>query len=574
MKKWLFIFLPAALVFTVIVQKRYFDNHYTIATVQSDIPGISCGPANYNVILPDENGKYITLLPGWGNHSYTITTNSDSAQVYFDQGLTMYYSYHPREAMASFKEAARFDSSCTMAYWGQALAKGPPYNFGHQYVMDKNIFGIISLMNKYVTMASAREKDLVAAMNRRYDKSDIDDKDRKAHNIAYAAALKQLISRYSNDNDIKSLYTDAMMLIHPWDFWYNNGEPKPWTMELIQYTRNILSEDPHHPAALHYFIHLTEASHQPGVALQNADSLKKLFPSVAHMVHMASHEYERSGYYMEGVDVNQKADSNVVQYSNLTKGLIQSVHVPHYDAVSAYCALSGGMYTIAMEKAMECRSHVNPDARNTYQQYLYMFPYFPMVRSGKWQNILSDSTYIANDWTYAKIIRDFARGMAYARSKNIPDAVKCLEQLKHEKNDTILRIPFTPYMSSPFECASIAEHILAATIFSEQKNYPAAIKAFELAIKAEDGLLYTEPKIWMLPARQYLGALLLQIQQPAKAEKIYRDDIRRNPGNGWSLLGLYQSLQQQQKTTELFSAKQGYTQSFAHADAVPAASVY
>src|SRR5438105_4186723 len=89
---------------------------------------LSCSPEIDDFSPKDANGKYIPLLTGWGNHSYAITTNNDSAQIYFNQGLNFYYGYHFREALTSFKESARFDSTCTMAYWGQALASGPYYN--------------------------------------------------------------------------------------------------------------------------------------------------------------------------------------------------------------------------------------------------------------------------------------------------------------------------------------------------------------------------------------------------------------------------------------------------------------
>src|SRR5690348_15049033 len=89
---------------------------------------VGCSPGANDFSPHEVNGKYIPLLSGWGHHSYTITTKSDSAQIYFNQGLSFYYSFHFREALASFKESARFDSTCVMAYWGQALASGPYYN--------------------------------------------------------------------------------------------------------------------------------------------------------------------------------------------------------------------------------------------------------------------------------------------------------------------------------------------------------------------------------------------------------------------------------------------------------------
>src|SRR6202012_2757704 len=98
--------------------------------------GVSCGPANAAAeIRPDATGRYAPVFPGWGHYHYKITTTNDSAQFYFDQGLSLYYGYHLTEAAASFKEATRNDSNCVMAYWGEALAMGPYYNNSYYYNM-------------------------------------------------------------------------------------------------------------------------------------------------------------------------------------------------------------------------------------------------------------------------------------------------------------------------------------------------------------------------------------------------------------------------------------------------------
>jgi len=535
---------------------------------------ISCAPGATENIYADKNGKFISVLPGWGKHSYTITTKNDSTQFYFNQGLSMYYSYHSTEAIASFKEAAKFDSTCAMAYWGQALAMGPDYNFGYRYKMGSGVAAVIEQMNRNVEQASAKERALINAMNRRYNLTDPEDKKRKQLNEDYAEALKPLVAKYPDDLGVKAFYTDAVMLVHPWTFWNNNGTPKPWTPELVQYCNDILKQDPHHPAGLHYYIHIVEASRKPEVALASADSLIKLFPGMAHMVHMSSHMYERIGYYAKGVAANEEADRSLGRYASLAKGLNLALHASHYFAVDAYCALSGAMYQKALPKAMTLRSLINPTYESTYSQYLYMFPQLAMIRMGKWQDILHDTSTINSKWTYAGILNDFAKGMACAKTGVYTQAEKHLEQLREKQKDTILRIRFAPHRSSPYECSVVAEHILLANTAFNQKKYNEAFTAIQKAILAEDSLTYAEPNIWMLPARQYLGAFLLMLKKPKEAEKVYREDLVWNPGNGWSLLGLYQALKAQQNTGELKKLKQLYMNSFSGADEVPSGSVY
>ena len=220
---------------------------------------ISCGAYSQEYIDTTAQGKFIGPLPGWGHYSYPISTNSDSARYYFNQGLTMYYSYHMRESVASFKEAARFDPNCAMAYWGQALAMGPNYNAAYIYKMPRGVPAVLELMNQNISHASAKERQLIQVMDSRYS-PDTADRQRASLNTAYARGMRELISQYPDDQDITALYIDATMLMHAWDFWNTDGSAKEWTTELVDLCAGLLKKRPDHPAALHYYIHLTEAS--------------------------------------------------------------------------------------------------------------------------------------------------------------------------------------------------------------------------------------------------------------------------------------------------------------------------
>lgn len=526
---------------------------------------ITCGPVPGEQVNADETGKFIAALPGWGDYAYAISTDNDSAQFYFNQGLNMYYSYHMKEATASFKEAARIDSACAMAYWGQALAMGPYYNSAHNYTLPNAVPGVVEKMNKANGRTTAKEKQLIAVMNQRYKGGIQHEK--------YALALKNLISEHPDDADIKTLYIDAVMLMHPWDFWHNNGTAKDWTPEVADLCENVLRSNPRHPGALHYYIHLTEASRHPEVALANAQALKEQLPGVAHMVHMASHEYERNGLYADGVDANDKATDNLVSYDSLASHLYLNTHSSHYYAVQTYCAMSGGMYDTGMRNAMRCRSVVSPSYGSTYAQYLYMMPVLTLVRLGKWEEILQDQNIPDSQWPYASLLHDFARGLAFVHAGKPDSAAYHLSQLRNKTKDPVLNIRRVPF-NSPAPCAGIAEGILNAAVLFAEKKYDAAVSSLNKAIQLEDSLIYTEPKDWPIPARQFLGAYLLKMDQPAMAEKVYREDLVWNPGNGWSLLGLCQSLEAQGKKEDVKEYKARYLRSFSHADAVPPASAY
>lgn len=544
-----------------------------LSTLTSD-ESIGCGPGLKEIDAVEE-GKFMTVLPGWGHHQYVISTKNDSAQFYFNQGLNMYYSYHWREANASFKEAARFDPDCAMAYWGQLLAKGPGYNFAHTYVMPKDIPAMMQKLNNLNAVMSAKEKDLIEAMNARYS-SDTTDMNRKSLNAAYSKKMLELVSRYPNDADITALYVDAVMLEHPWSFWNNDGTPKEWTPELVDLCEKIFKIDERHPGALHYYIHITEASRNPTRALFSADVLKDLLPGVAHMVHMSSHVYERNGSFAKGVEVNEKADQDLVHYDSLVsnfKSISLAQHVPHYFAVQTYCALSGAIYSKGMPLAMRLRKSVSPTYENTYQQYLYMMPAMALVRMGKWKEIIDDTHEPDHNWHYASVLHHFAKGMAYVNTGNTQAAKKHLQQLRAESEDSILTKVNIPF-NAPSQGAYIAENILEASILFSERKYTAAIDCLNKAIRMEDSLIYIEPKDWLIPGRQYLGAYLLKLNRPGEAEKVYLQDLEWNPGNGWSLLGLSQSLKAQGRSKEALKYQPEYMRSFSAADEIPPASVY
>src|SRR6187455_743013 len=95
-----------------------------------------CSP-DWSQLDSDSLANGISILPGWGNYQWNISSNNDSARLYFQQGISMYYSFHIIEAMASFKKAERFDNNNAMIFWAQALSYGPNINdFAYSYTPE------------------------------------------------------------------------------------------------------------------------------------------------------------------------------------------------------------------------------------------------------------------------------------------------------------------------------------------------------------------------------------------------------------------------------------------------------
>src|ERR1700761_2364459 len=213
-----------------------------------------------------------------------------------------------------------------------------------------------------------------------------------------------------------------------------------------------------------------------------------------------------------------------------------------------------------------------PFKNSVYAQSVYMIPEIAYARLGKWQQILNEPHPNAQ-WKFSVILDDFAKGLAYVHNKKISEAQKCLDELKSNLSDGLLAIRVRPF-NKPQQVGQIAADILSGEILYAEGKPDEAIAALKNAVSNEDQLIYREPQEWFIPARQYLGYYLLKENKPTEAAKVYTDDLIANPGNGWSLVGMYNSLTAQNKLSEAASYKLKYNKAFAEADIKPANSVY
>jgi len=574
MKRKIFSIVGPLLVAFVVLYIRQTSTSTALSPAIGVEPDITMCAAAEGTVAARADGKFIPALPGVGQLRYDVSTSSDSAQYYFNQGLSFYYGYHFTEALASFKEASRFDPACAMAYWGQALSMGPFYNT-YVYKMKREVPEAIALMQKNGVAARPKEKELIEAMTRRYS-NDFTNADRARLNRSYAEALAALTKKYPQDDNIQALYVDAVMLEHKWDFWDHDGNPRPWTPELLTVCEAVLKRT-QHPAILHYYIHLTEASRRADRALFAADILKDQLSGIPHMVHMSTHMYQRNGLYEKGVTVNEQANAVANDVDTrapvLNLGKDKSIH---YFAVQSYCAMSAGMYSKGEPLYQRARQRLvdmqTPFEKETYTQLVYMIPVIARVRLGQWEDVLQ-APAPDERWSYAVVLDNFAKGLAHIRRKDLTQAHKCLDRMTAAMKDSILAVRIMPF-NSPLQSCEVASGILKGELSYAEGNMAAAREAFRQAIDAEDHLVYREPPDWMIPARQYLGHRLLGMNDPAEAEKVYRQDLALNPANGWSLLGMHQALTAQKKPREAALYKEKYIQAFKSSDIKPEASVF
>jgi tetratricopeptide (TPR) repeat protein len=496
-----------------------------------------CGPA----FSSRDSASNMPELKGWGHYSWKVSSASDSAQLYFNQGLSMYYAFHSIEAIASFTKATEIDPDCAMAWYGKALAMGPTINYENGYRPPSDAYEAAVKSKALSKNCSPLEKDLINAIQQRYSADTAVSV--KQLRINYANAMQLAYKKHQDNVDAVTLYADALLLLHPWNLYDHNFTPRPWTPQIRSLLEQAMQLSPSHPGANHYYIHTMEASAEPQVALHSANLLDTLMPEVAHITHMPSHIYIRTGHYQRGIKVNDAAVAGFKQYLKQYAPVMNGffLYEVHNIQLKGNCAQMAGNYTIAAEAATTLQKMIPPaflglkTADGNYIQYVYALPILNNVRFGKWDEVLK--TPVADTLAYASALQHFSRGLAYSRQHNFTKAREELTILNERLLDKSLKL--TMDNGNPaYKCVQVASLILQGVLAEEQRHYTVAVQLLQKAVTAEDLLIYNEPRDWPLPARQYLGNTLIRAGKSKEAIAVLNKDLMINPNNGWALTGM------------------------------------
>jgi tetratricopeptide (TPR) repeat protein len=512
------------------------------------------------------------LFEGMGDYTRTITTSDPGAQRYFNQGMVLAFGFNHAEAIRSFRAAQKLDPSCAMCFWGEALATGPNINVtvkGKAIMSPADRKAAYAAAQKAVSLASSAtgiEQALIEAQAVRYDGSE--SSDREPQDRAYAEAMRAVVAKFPADDDAAAMYAEAWMNTMPWDYWSDDGQPKPATVEVIASLERILARSPRHPLALHLYIHAVEASSNPGRAEAAADTLATLVPGSGHLVHMPAHTYWRVGRYHDASEANVRAaavDEAYIAQCN-AQGFYPAMYYPHNIHFLWAASSMEGRRQVSIDAARKVAANVRLEQIKEFPsvEFFKTIPLLSLVQFGQWDDVLAEPMADAS-LDYATAIQHYARGTAFARKGDLASARKARTALAALKTTPkVMVINDNDYPAQAL--LEIADTLLQGEIASAAGSHAAAIQHFRRAVTLQDELPYTEPPFWYYPTRQSLGAALLAAKRAAEAEAVYRRDLEDYPHNGWSLFGLVQSLDAQGKTTEAAEVRKQLEHAWSRAD--------
>jgi tetratricopeptide (TPR) repeat protein len=516
-------------------------------------------------IPPNGVSDTVPLYTNLGSHHKAISTHVPAAQQYFDQGLRFVYGFNHAEAVRSFKRAAELDPACAMCYWGIALAYGPHVNAPMDSASGIAAYAAVQKALALESQATAPERAYIAALAQRYEA--VPPADRARLDQSYSRAMARVANTYPDDLDAATLYAESLMDLRPWNYWRPDGTPYPGTDEIVRQLERVISRNPNHPGACHYYIHAVEAVN-PEAAVPCAERLAGLMPGEGHMVHMPAHIYIRVGRWNDAVQANQHAihtDELFIEGQH-PMGVYPLAYYPHNIHFLAFASTMAGRSAQAIEASNTLTSKVNLEAARQVGLLQEMLPYHALTLTtfGKWDEVLAEPLPPA-DIRFSYAMAQYARGVAYAAKGQWTEAQAALDTVKSINSAT-------PDGADGKTALSIAVLALSGEIATRRGDLDGGTKHFREAATIEDAGLYFEPPKWYYPIRHSLGAALLKAGQHAEAEKVYREDLRRFPENGWSLFGLAQALRAQGKETEAAAADTRFRRAWANTDVTLAAS--
>ena len=504
------------------------------------------------------------LLPGMGDTNMPVTTTSEQARRFFNQGVSQMHSFWFVESERSFLQAAELDPDMAMAYWGISVSAAGDYRPAFQLLRDPYdggrtpagapapdaiqrttngaaVDGRIRARESITKAMALRDK--VTPRERLYIEAEFarrnpDSKDRDTDHVA---ALRKLVKAYPDDLEARSIL--GLALLDGYDS--VSRAPRTNTMEGVALLQQIVDENDDHFGAHHYLIHGWEGSTTPEKAWHSCKRYPELVPNIPHALHMPGHIYAQSDRIDDAVQAFGAASDNELGWLNADV-LYPNGHHAHNVHFLIHALNLDGRFDESMVRVRELLGfRETPRERNgNSQRTAYRQGYYALVKTlarfERWDLILDGRTIPVYDKPEQQAWRNWAIGIAHASQGRADEARAAHAEMKaHLKNITASRGPLT-----------VADMELGGTIAARAGDRAAGYALLRKAADTEAALIYTEPPSYPRPVVEGWGAIALALGDNEVAEKAYREALSREPGSGRAYFGLSAALRGQQRLSE------------------------
>jgi hypothetical protein len=457
-----------------------------------------------------------------GKVNFPISCDA-AIQPQFNRAVAMLHSFWYEKANEEFAAIAKNNPACGMAYWGIAMSLYHPiWEAPGPAALKQGSEAVAKA--KSASPKTQRERDYITAIETFY--KDSDKLDHHARALAYEKAMEQLQARYPDDKEAAIFYALALQGSElPTDKTYANQRKAGEILE------RIFADLPDHPGVAHYIIHAYDYPPLAGHALDAARSYAKIAPDSPHALHMPSHIFTRLGLWQESIESNLASEAAAKKFNAPGNEL-------HAQDYLVYAYLQGARDHAAKKVVDTAPAPLKDDPQ--YFNALYaigtMAPRYAVERH-QWKEAAAltvpPNTFPGGRYAWAEANIHFARALGASRIGETDSVKKELQQLESLR-DTLVKAN-EKYWADQVDIQR--ESAAAWLTLAEGKNEE-ALQQMRHAVDHEDSTDKhpVTPGV-ILPARELLGEMLLELKQPAAALVEFEGTLRTAPNRYNALSG-------------------------------------
>jgi hypothetical protein len=435
---------------------------------------------------------------------------SAEAQTQFDRAVALLHSFWYAEAVKGFTAVTETDPNCAMGYWGVAMSLWYPlWQPPNEAMLQKG--GAAVERAKAVGGKTEREQQYIAAIELFY--KDADKVDHRTRALAYEKAMEQLSQRYQEDREAAVFYALALnATASPNDKTYANQ------LKATAILERVFEEQPEHPGVAHYLIHSYDYPPLADRGLEAARRYAKIAPSAPHALHMPSHIFIRLGLWQEAIASN-------VNSATAAKGHNSTFEQLHALDYLAYAYLQGSQDRAAERVLEERNTTAQGDLENFAAAYAFAaIPARYTLERRRWAEAAQLEPR-PSKVKYTEAMTYFARAVGAARSGDVSRARENVDKLQALQAGLV-----EAKQSYWAEQVEIQRRVAAAWVARAEGKNDEALTLMRSGADLEDSTeKHPVTPGPVFPAREMLGELLLELDNPTQALKEFETSMQREP---------------------------------------------
>ncbi|TBW29963.1 hypothetical protein [Gramella sp. KN1008] len=463
----------------------------------------------------------------------------------FNLAISLLHSFEYLEAEKAFVKLIDEDPQCAMAYWGVAMSIyhglwAPP----DQSVLEKGA-KLIAIAEKLPK--SKKSEQYIEAIGAFY--KNWETLDHQTRKEKYAQKMLEMYQKNKNDTEVAVFYALALRASAlPSD----NSLSKQ--REAGKILEELFKEEPNHPGIAHYIIHSYDYPELAPLGLSTARRYADIAPNSAHAQHMPSHIFTRLGLWDESISTNLKSVESAICYAeSIAPGAHwdEEVHAMGY-LVYAYLQIGNNKLAYQQYDYLKTFKEVFP-ANFKIAYTAAAIPSRLAVENKNWEEAanLELPQKLEIEWAefpWQSSLLHFAKALGYIHLDKLDFAQKELDILYSSKQKL-------ENIKDSYKANQVAIQIktIEAWIQLKKGNTDTALSLMTSAAEMESKTSkhpVTPGEI--LPADELLADMLLTLNQPGKALKMYELNLERRPNR---FNGLYGAATAAKKSGDLEKAR-------------------